>query len=156
MSKVGRYSADRKKIEDLSDSKTITVADCGTIFILASGSTGGSNAGKYTLTLPTTADAGNGWWCKMVLKETSGGDITVTGSSTYSISDGLNMFISTYPQDASALQAVPAIRNGTAVGGFVLDVSHLAVNDQVEIVSDGTNYYCTAMVSQSAGVDLAP
>jgi len=40
--------------------------------------------------------------------------------------------------------------------GFVLDVSHLAVNDQVEIVSDGTNFYCTTMVSQSAGVDLAP
>ena len=82
MSKIGRYSADRKKIEALSDDKTIQVADCGTIFTLASGSDGvAGRSGEYTLTLPTLAAAGNGWWCKLILTETTGGDVTVSGSA---------------------------------------------------------------------------
>ena len=39
MSKIGRYSADRKKIQNLSSVYTASVADCGTVFTL---STGGS------------------------------------------------------------------------------------------------------------------
>ena len=56
MSKIGRYSADRKKIEALTASKTATVADCGTVFTAVGDA-------AVVLTLPAIADAGNGWWC---------------------------------------------------------------------------------------------
>ena len=64
MSKLGRYSADRKKIESVTGtSKTIAVADCGTAFIMA---TPGAS-GACTYTLPAPATAGKGWWCKFIV-----------------------------------------------------------------------------------------
>ena len=36
MSKLGRYSADRKKIDTIGAATTLTVADCGTIFMVSS------------------------------------------------------------------------------------------------------------------------
>jgi GH43 family beta-xylosidase len=63
MAKSGRYSADRKKIEVISGNKTIEVADCGTIFTIGSASA--------TLTLPTMAAAGKGWWCRFVVNDES-------------------------------------------------------------------------------------
>ena len=62
MSKLGRYSADRKKIENLDAAKTVLVADCGTIFMV----TDSGDAG-YTVTLPAPATAGKGWWAKFVV-----------------------------------------------------------------------------------------
>ena len=52
MAKLGRYSADRKKIEALSASKTLAVADCGTNFTLE-----GNTA--FTITLPSSPSAGD-------------------------------------------------------------------------------------------------
>tara|TARA_Y100000592_G_C5339022_1_gene253285 strand:+ start:45 stop:413 length:369 start_codon:yes stop_codon:yes gene_type:complete len=62
MSKSGRYSADRKKIEAVSAAKTIEVHDCGTIFSVTE---------TCALTLPTVAKAGKGWWCKVVCVDAS-------------------------------------------------------------------------------------
>ncbi len=78
MSKSGRSASDRKKVEILSTSKNVTVADCGTVFILNSGSTAD---GAYTATLPSVNDAGNGWWCKFVIGETTGGDVLISASA---------------------------------------------------------------------------
>ena len=61
MAKSGRYSADRKKVELIESAKTVEVAECGTIFTLSGG------ADNFDITLPTLAEAGNGWWCKFVL-----------------------------------------------------------------------------------------
>ena len=51
MAKLGRYSADRKKIKALTASHTATVAECGTIFTTASAS------GAITVTLPSPSAA---------------------------------------------------------------------------------------------------
>ena len=78
MSKLGRYSADRKKIEALvaASTKTCTVADCGTVFTLAGGN------GVGAITLPTIAAAGPGWWCKFVLLANNGtGAVVVSAAS---------------------------------------------------------------------------
>ena len=61
MAKLGRYSADRKKVQAITAAYTVTVADCGTVFTLV-------GAGDdYNITLPTLAAAGKGWWCKFVV-----------------------------------------------------------------------------------------
>ena len=49
MSKLGRYSADRKKIETLTADKTVEVSDCGTLFIL-------NLATGLTASLPNASD----------------------------------------------------------------------------------------------------
>ena len=149
MSKLGRYSADRKKIEALSDDKTITVADCGTIFTLGSGSDGTSGrSGNYVLTLPTVADAGKGWWCKFILTATSGGDITVSGSSGDSNKVNVHVVGTAADSGTDTLGSTPI----ASKQALLFDVSAGAVNDTVEVLTDGSTWYAQAVLSASAGV----
>ena len=150
MSKIGRYSADRKKIEALSDDKTIQVADCGTIFTLASGSDGvAGRSGEYTLTLPTIAAAGNGWWCKLILTETTGGDVTVSGSA--GDANKVNVHVVGTAAGGGAA-TVPGSTPVATQQALRFDVSAGAVNDTVEILTDGSTWYAQAVCSGSAGV----
>ena len=74
MAKSGRYSADRKKIENLTDAtKAVEVHDCGTIFVL-------NRSGGVALTLPALASAGNGWWCKVVVQTALSSDSTIASA----------------------------------------------------------------------------
>ena len=78
MSKLGRYAAQRIKIEALvaASTKTCTVADCGTVFTLPGGN------GVGAITLPSIADAGAGWWCKFILLADNGtGAIVISAAS---------------------------------------------------------------------------
>jgi len=160
MSKLGRYSADRKKIETLDTDKTVTVADCGTIFILNSGSDAISGrSGQYTVTLPALNDAGNGWWCKFVLAQTSGGDVAISGSS--SDTTPLNVHIAAVASGSDA-----GAGDGTAHAGgkgngqaplasakhATFDVSACAVNDTLELVTNGSAWYGQAIVSGGAAI----
>ena len=79
MSKLGRYSANRIKIEELTASKTVTVADCGTLFMV-------NPAADTTLTLPSAADAGKGWWIEVMPDEEDGG--VVDNDVNIATSDG--------------------------------------------------------------------
>ena len=84
MAKLGRYSADRKKVESLTTSKTVEVADCGTLFIL------NANGGG-TVTLPDAAAAGKGWWIKVfVVDSTSNVTIVTSGSENVMLGYALN------------------------------------------------------------------
>ena len=60
MAKLGRYSADRKKVQSITDDISLTVADCGTLMVL-------NKAAGATVTLPSIADAGKGWWVRFVV-----------------------------------------------------------------------------------------
>lgn len=137
MAKSGRYSADRKKIEEVSAAKTIEVHDCGTIFVL----TGNS----YTLTLPDAAAAGKGWWCKFVC----GADVA-TG----------NIVI-----DSGASDTVELVAANAAGGAMTLDGGTDKINivassaikgDQVELVCDGTSLWmATGLTGVAAALTTA-
>ena len=125
MSKSGRYSADRKKIEALAADKTVEVSDCGTIFICSA---------AITLTLPTAAAAGKGWWVRVVkATAASGGAISVTATSTL---DGVGV-------------------DGNGVGIFLQDDFTLHTDGNqgslVEIVSDGTQYWAWGVADTANG-----
>ena len=79
MSKSGRYAANRIKIEELTASKTITIADCGTLFNV-------NPAADVTLTLPAAADAGKGWWCEVMADEEDGD--TMDNNINVTVGDG--------------------------------------------------------------------
>ena len=121
MAKSGRAFSDRKKIEALTADKTVEVHDCGTIF------TADPSGGAITVTLPSPAAAGAGWWCKVVRISDHGNDVTVAVGSNpvkgLEISGGF-----------TALGATADIVLAGAKEGL-----------QVEMISDGTNWLAVAL-----------
>jgi len=128
MSKSGRYSADRKKIEALTASKTVEVHDCGTIF------TADSSGAELTVTLPSPSVAGKGWWCKVIRIHGSANDVVIAvgGSQVYGIeSSGSSVEI-----------------NGTAD----IQLAGAVTGIQIEMISDGTNWLALAHGRNAADV----
>ena len=142
MAKNGHTMADRKKVESIAVAKTIQPSECGKVFILQSGSVGN---GKYQLTLPAASEAGAGWWAKFILGATTGGDVTITGSS----SDTTAFYVQRVSASGSAAPL-------SSIGSFDFDVNACAVNDSVEVVSSGTAWYCQAITSGSLAVVETP
>jgi len=75
MAKLGRYSAQRRKVEAIDASgadatKTVEVHDCGTLFAIDA-------TNDVTITMPSIGSAGNGWWCEFLLKTAVGGGKSV-------------------------------------------------------------------------------
>ena len=137
MSKSGRYSADRKKIEALSASKTVEVSDCGTIFTL------NEATALTTVTLPAASSAGNGWWCRFVLGSLDGGvnvDITIA--------------VNTADADKFFARIECPVSGAAANGndGIKFDTSACAVGDYVEVYTDATNWYAMGQCSGSAAL----
>ena len=145
MSKLGRYSADRKKVEELSADKTVEVAECGTIFMLASGSA------DYSVTLPTVADAGQGWWAKFVLKTTnaSNTDQVDIKQSTSDSNEIVNVTVLCGDQSDEVVGSGPV---QIAADGVTFDISACVAGDTVELFTNGTKWYGQAITSGSAGV----
>ncbi|MAL15881.1 MAG: hypothetical protein CL554_20965, partial [Algoriphagus sp.] len=130
--------ADRKKIEALTAAKTVEVADCGTIFTLGT-------AGGFAVVLPDAASCGPGWWCKFIVKvNPTGGDYTVDASA----GDLNNLHGVTAYSSGSADHGAHDLAdttNGTAVDRVTIKQNKAKIGDQVELVSDGTLWYVTAL-----------
>ena len=142
MAKLGRYSADRKKIEALTAAKTVEVPDCGTVFTL------GTAAG-FAVVLPDAADCGNGWWCKFVVKVApDGGDYTIDASS----GDGNNLHGVAVTSEHD--QGTAAHTNSTAVDQIALKDGKSKIGDQVELVTDGSLWYVVAHVQEHDALTL--
>tara|TARA_Y100000310_G_C20511388_1_gene729052 strand:+ start:201 stop:665 length:465 start_codon:yes stop_codon:yes gene_type:complete len=152
MSKLGRYSADRKKITALTTTATeIQPGACGTIFMLD----GTDYSDTMVHSLPHPSEAGAGWWCKFIVKTAvldAGSDnclikIRAAGASTF-VDDLIIILVpeaqadaGEYLQDADAdyLQI-----NGEAKGGT-----------HYEFICDGNKYYVSGLtldISSDAGV----
>ena len=120
MAKLGRYSADRKKIEALTADKTVEVADCGTVF------TADSSAGAITVTLPTPAAAGKGWWIKVHRISDSGNDVTIAVGA----------------QPVKGLEISGGFTALHATNDIVLSGAKEGI--MIELISDGTNWLAMA------------
>ena len=135
MAKLGRYSADRKKIEVITAEKTISVSDCGTIFTI-------STSAAIDITLPAASSAGNGWWCRFVYKAgSSTNDATIKVNTNDA--DKFHARVSSNGLSGSA---------SNANDGIKFDVSACAVGDYLEVYTDSTNWYANGMVSGSAAL----
>ena len=117
MAKLGRYSANRFKIEDVTADKTVELHDCGTMFTVAGG---------LTLTLPAANVAGAGWWCRIV-KSDEGTDILIVATSTL---DG---------QAVEGSGNIESLSNNFSIDG------NAGKGSWAEIWSDGTQYYATGI-----------
>jgi hypothetical protein len=126
MSKIGRYSAQRRKSEVLSGTKTLAVADCGTMFTV------GSATGA--ITLPTVAQAGAGWWCEFWVN-----DITAACVITAPGTDLILGHVSSQTDNVET-QLHPATDIPTEVLTFTTSV---VKGDWARLWCDGTNYFVT-------------
>ena len=138
MSKSGRYSADRKKIEAVDGAKTVEVHDCGTIFMV----TDTGDAG-YTITLPTAAAAGKGWWCKFVvgsdaLAGNAGDDVIIANA------DGNNSMAINFTDDGDTLGDV-------AANNIAFDHT-CTKGDWIECWTDGSFWYAYGVSSSASGI----
>jgi hypothetical protein len=137
MAKSGRYSAQRRKVEDVTASKTVTVADCGTYFTCG--------AATATLTLPTVAEAGPGWWAEFWVNDnTAATTITSPGTDL--------MYGFAQVQADNATYQIAAV----AAGGETIVLTTSAVlGDFVRIWCDGTNYFWEGQSQILNGITFA-
>mgnify|MGYP003133197365 CR=1 FL=1 len=142
MAKLGRYSADRKKIEALSAAKTVEVADCGTVFIVAQAA-----GAAYDIALPTPAAAGKGWWCKFILGTAAAKNVTITGAANS---------INSVELGALAGDADTLNNPGNTITFIGTDGARTnEVGDQVELVSDGSAWYALCASGLDGGITVA-
>ena len=128
MSKLGRYAAQRRKVEALTAATSLTVADCGTHFTIGSAT--------LTHTLPLMSDAGKGWWCRFVVNdETAATVIDQHGSDTADQMVGHIHSIT----DNAAVQISPATE-GAAYDKITFTTACIQ-GDWVEVWTDGTLWY---------------
>ena len=150
MSKLGRYSADRKKVKQLTTTATnITEAGCGTHFML----NGNALSGDVTHTLPHPADAGAGWWCRFTVE--------ATGASISQLDrEGDDVFIKVRAQgntDGTSLvdDLIVVNLDGEGPGGaltsdqdadFITFKGETVAGSYVEFYTDASNWYATGQV----------
>jgi len=142
MAKSGRAFADRKKIENIAASKTIEVADCGTIFTIG--------AATSTLELPTMAAAGKGWWCRFVVNDETAAVVIDKASG-----DAANKMVGSVITggDGSAMQLQPTTP-GTAFDKITFTTSVIQ-GDFVEISTDGSLWFVTGQSSVADAITCA-
>lgn len=142
MSKSGRYSADRKKVQAITAAYTVTVADCGTIFTLPGGTDG------YNITLPSIAAAGNGWWCKFVLLADKGLNAQLIAAAS---GDEDKIIASIYGGLDDNSQA-DNVLSDAAADAVRIPASNAKAGDCIEFICLGDKWYAQAF---SAGADVA-
>ena len=140
MSKLGRYSAQRRKVKELTAAHTVTVAECGTEFLL-------NSATEFAVTLPNAADAGQGWWARFIIAAApASADYTVIATD----SDGDNIHGVVLTGEDSSADADKTAGTGTDVITFV--DGKAKQGDFVDIMTDGTNWYVWGAASEHDGI----
>jgi hypothetical protein len=139
MSKLGRYSAQRMKVETgLTSDKTVEVHDCGTIFVM------NTSGGNLTITMPSATKAGAGWWCKVIRSDSN---------NILSINVSTNM-----ANDAASLAGVGGGAGGddgmeTIIGDFAFSADS-SKGAFAELYTDGVQWYCFALDGATTGITV--
>ena len=127
MSKLGRYSANRIKVQEKTASFTVVVPECGTLFVI-------NPAADTTLTLPAPADAGKGWWIEVMVDEEDGG--TVDKDVNINVADGTFFTGLLVAADGGGA----SIGNGTSNDFIRFDEGAATSGELVRIISLGDRY----------------
>ena len=125
-------------VENISAAKTLTPGDSGKVFTITQSS-------AFAISLPKAADAGVGWNAKFLL--TTAGSFAVTIEPDSSEDTLIGMVVSAAGSesgDQSAESGVDVISfiNGAAPGDFV------------ELLCDGSNFYVSGMIHDSAHITI--
>jgi hypothetical protein len=125
----------RKNVQALTTTYQCLGSDSGSVFTLDSA------GGAYAVTLPTVANALDGWNCKFIVSEhTPTGAITITAEGA---------IVHGYSEDITADIGIGT--NGTAVTNLIIGTS-AAKGDTIELVCDGTLWYFVQLSQVSGSV----
>ena len=139
MAKSGRYSAQRMKVEgNITTDKTVEVHDCGTIFIM------NSAGGNLTVTMPSAADAGAGWWCR-VIRSDNNNDVNINVSTNMADDAASNAGVGGGAGGSDCME--------TIAGDFGLDADG-SKGDHVEMYTDGEQWFCLAFSGATTGINV--
>ena len=146
MSKLGRYSAQRRKIEVLTGAKTLIEADCGTTFML-------DNADGFVTTLPLVSVAGAGWWADFIVRTDPGAnDYTINTGDPGSGSEDLIVGLSFHNNLSGGAEAGDT---ATASDSIAFDGSAgTVVGERVHILCDGEKWYVLTHAKEKLGIVL--
>ena len=129
----------RRKVISFTGDTTLTSADSGAIIYLSQSAT------ATTLTLPTAANAGEGWYANVILATPNAGAIAIDA------------------QAATMHQFVLLADGGTDSNAgelqtkrkLILSGNTTTANTEVEIFCDGTNYFATGFTGTKAELAFA-
>ena len=128
----------RKNIHALTTTYQALASDSGKVFTLDAA------GGLYTVTLPTVANALDGWNCKFIVSEqTPTAVITIAAEGA---------IVHGYSEDITADIGIGT--NGTAVTNLIIGVS-AAKGDTIELVCDGTLWYFVQLSQVSGSVTVS-
>ena len=142
MAKSGRYSADRKKVQSITASISLTKADCGTFMML-------NAAAGCTVTLPSIADAGQGWWCRFIVA-------TNCSSNEYIIQENASYDTDTIIGGINELEVDTSDDGPSSTGCTYITIANGTdtVGDFVEVMTDGTKWYIAGQTKVDGGIGL--
>ena len=144
MAKLGRYSAQRRKVEALTEAKTVEVHDCGTEFTLGT-------AGGFAVVLPDASAAGAGWWCRFTAKVAPTTAYTIDASAADGNNIHGNVLSGEDDNDGSDTDST----SGTAVDRITFVANKAQIGDWAEVWTDGTFWYATLSSTQRDGMTLS-
>jgi len=125
----------RENIHNVNAAYTALASDSGKTFMIDASS-------GFNIALPNASDAQEGWNAKFIIKTAASTNVTVSATE----GDGDNMLLLSFAQDGT---------NRQVTGADVLTFASAEKGDLVEMVCDGTSYYCYALVADDGHVALA-
>ena len=140
MAKVGGQAGYGKGhfVENISAAKTLTTGDSGKLFTITQSS-------AFKISLPKAADAGVGWNAKFII--TTAGSYAVTIEPDSSEDTLIGMVVSAAGSESGDQSA----ESGVDVLSFI---NGAAPGDWVELMCDGSNFYVSGMIHDSAHVTI--
>ena len=137
-------SGHKKKVKVLTAATQLEEKDSGSIFLL-------NSASEFATTLPSVADAGAGWYCKIVVEAApSGASYTVVEKASADtdviIVNGINELEVDTSDDGVSNTGCTTITfaDGVAIKG-----------DFIDIWCDGSNYYVSGQTKADGGISVA-
>jgi len=143
MSKLGRYSADRKKVESITGDLSLTAADCGTLMVL-------NAAAGCTVTLPSVAEAGKGWWVRFVVG-------TNISSNSVVITEKASVDTDVLRGGINELEVDTAEDGPHSAAGTTVTIANAldTVGDFVEFICDGSHFYLYGQTKLDGSMTVA-
>ena len=132
----------RKKVQWITEAKTLTVEDSGTLFLIDQGA-------AYAITLPDCASKDNemlGWNAEFILASVASNAVTVQASTD----DGDNI----HGHGIDAEDAAQTVTEGTGVD-VITFISGATKGDRASIVCDGDSYYVFSLAADKAHITFS-
>ena len=132
----------RLNFSRLEASYQCLASDSGKVFLV-------SPTATTDVTLPTISDAGEGWYCKIMITEDVAGTVGGMGQIV-NVDFGSGNVVIGQIGSSSNVAGDFAVANDDFVG-FTAGASP---GDYIDVFTDGTNWYCSGMATDAAGTDV--